>query len=81
MVVVDNYKSNESAKSNCINCRRSQKEIAERKWIYEELADELSCWKMRHESYALKNEELEMARIKPSMKASCQIKIERGNED
>ena len=72
MIVADNYKSLEAARSNCIYFRRSQKGIAELKQALAEFNSLNSYWDRLHEDDAL---EFEGAQFNPSMKGSCRIKI------
>lgn len=78
MIVADNYKSLEAARSNCIYFRRSQKGIAELKQALAEFNSLNSYWDRLHEDDAL---EFEGAQFNPSMKAAVESKLARGNGD
>ena len=78
MIVADNYKSLEAARSNCIYFRRSQKGIAELKQALAEFNGQYSYWDWLHEDDAL---EFETAQFNLSMKAAAESNLTRGNED
>jgi hypothetical protein len=80
MIVENNYKSNEGAKSNCISCRQiqSQKGTVELKQALAVFNDQYSYRDRLHEDDTL---EFERAQFNPSMKVAAESKLTRGNED
>ena len=78
VIVSDNYKSLEAARSNCIYFRRSQKGIAELKQALAEFNGQYLYWDWLRDDYAL---EFETARFNPSMKAAAESNLTRGIED
>ena len=78
MIVADNCKSVEIVASDRIDCRCSQKGIAELNQALAEF-NSLNSYRDRlHEDDAL---EFEGAQFNPSMKASVESKLARGNGD